>query len=331
MSNTMEIETSKAPRQKLKRHHSDLLMIDIEAFSTPVKSTKKVKLNSCNLLSNTEKSYAYLLFKTGESNEKEISSKLKRDQRTVKSFLSKVSSQKSFDPNHKSKGRWKKGGGKLDSRHKAMLRNWINQGVLQSAKDGWRRLNKIKNLPFISYKPVNNYLKTLGAFVKPRLKSEVSEENKAERVRFCTKFKKFNFKRVLFCDESLFELNRNNQKVFRLKGSPPPTKIKYNPNSRVMVWGGVSFWGKTSIHFVEGTMKGKDYKELLQARRRDILDIFREKGKWYFLHDGAPCHRPQTVKRYIRRWLTPNIMPHPAQSLDLNPIELVWALMKKKS
>ena len=79
MSNTMEIETSKAPRQKLKRHHSDLLMIDIEAFSTHVKSTKKVTLTSCNLLSNTEKSCAYLLFKTGVSHEKEIGSKPKRD------------------------------------------------------------------------------------------------------------------------------------------------------------------------------------------------------------------------------------------------------------
>lgn len=59
-----------------------------------------------------------------------------------------------------------------------------------------------------------------------------------------------------------------------------------------------------------------------------MMNIFEGRGVWRFQQDGAPAHRPLRVKRYIRRWLTPKIHPHPAQSPDLNPIEMVWAQMK---
>jgi len=83
------------------------------------------------------------------------------------------------------------------------------------------RLNKVRNLPYASYKSVNTYIKSLGGFVRPKLKSIISEKNKTKRLAFCENRKEFNFKKVLFTDESCFQMN-SNRKAFRFKGQPPP-------------------------------------------------------------------------------------------------------------
>jgi len=52
--------------------------------------------------------------------------------------------------------------------------------------------------------------------------------------------------------------------------------------------------------------------------------------KFWFQQDGAPSHRSKPTIRYIKRYVSPQILPHPAQSPDINPIELIWARMKKE-
>jgi len=175
---------------------------------------------------------------------------------------------------------------------------------------------------------VKNYLGKLGMFVKPRFKTQLSENNRQKRVQYCERFGNFSFKKVLFTDESSFQLNTNTLKVFQFKGQKPPQLTKHNPNVKIMVWGGISYWGKTSLHVVEENLNGEGYLKLLKKHRREMLDLFEGRGLWRFQQDNAPCHRTKKVKNYIKRWLTPNIHPHPAQSPDLNPIELIWAQMK---
>jgi len=94
-----------------------------------------------------------------------------------------------------------------------------------------------------------------------------------------------------------------------------------------MVWGGISNFGKTSLYFVEESLNGKKYRELLLEHRQEIKEIFARR-RWWFQQDSAPCHRANVTKQHIERNLTKRILPHPAQSPDLNPIELIWANMK---
>ena len=61
-----------------------------------------------------------------------------------------------------------------------------------------------------------------------------------------------------------------------------------------------------------------------------MLRLFEDRKIWYFLQDGAPSHRPKEVKNYIKRWISKRMINHPAQSPDLNPIEIIWAQMKVK-
>lgn len=322
----MEIETTKTRTlAKNKRNHNSIQGETVTFYKTPLKITKTNNYH----LTLTEKSFIHLSSVNGHSPE-QISKSVKRDKRCVKKFISKSSSRNSFSPKHNDKGRWKKGSTRLNESQKRILKRWLDNGEVKSSREAWIRLSKVKNLPRVSYGTVNSYLKTLGAFVQPSLKSEVSESNKAKRLKYCKKYERFNFRKVLFTDESSFQLNANTFRVFQFKGQTRPTKPKLNPNSKVMVWAGIGYEGKTSLHFVKGSLKSEGYVNILKSKRKEMLELFRSRAIWYFQQDGAPCHRPKRVKNYIKRWVTGKILPHPAQSPDLNPIELIWAQMKRK-
>jgi len=251
----MEIETSKNKMiQTGKRRHNQLL----EQFQKDINTkTKKIKVSIQSKptyhLSSLEKSFVYLNSALG-SEPKEIASSINRDPRSIKSFIqnAKTDSNAFVSQDYK-KGRWKKGNSKLDQRHKEFLNRWIQAGTIVSAKDAYLRLNSIQSVKSISYNPVRVYLKSLGKFVKPGLKPEVSTKNKSARLKYCLKFRNFNFQKVLFGDESIFHLNTNYQKSFHFRGQKAPKKQKFNPNIKIMVWGGVSYYGKTSLFIINGT------------------------------------------------------------------------------
>jgi len=75
-------------------------------------------------------------------------------------------------------------------------------------------------------------------------------------------------------------------------------------------------------------MDAKLYEEILQ----DFIpfaDEYMGKGVWLLQQDGASSHTAKTVDKYLKsqkvetyRW--------PPRSPDLNPVENVWAILKKK-
>jgi transposase len=332
---------SQSSTKKRKQGSSEIIdMLKLEFFQTPMKKVKKNTANtsgppqnntsqSYHPLNNTERSLAYLQSQLGASPH-EIALNLSRNSSTIKNFLDNAATSKSFAPRHSSKGRWTKGSTKLTERHKNLLQKWLQDRTMHSARQCWIRINKVKTLPSISYHPVNNYLKTIGSFVRPKLKSVVSPANRIKRLEYCNEYKDFNFGKVMFTDESSFQLNSNNLRAFRFRGQAPPRVTKFNPNYKVMVWAGISCFGKTSLHFVQGKLNQVKYTEMLSNHREEMVKIFRRRGNWFFQQDNAPCHKPVRVKDFIREYLTADILLHPPQSPDLNPIELIWAFMKTK-
>ena len=141
------------------------------------------------------------------------------------------------------------------------------------------------------------FLQALGAFQKPLLKTELTRKNIQKRLNYCLKYRNFYWRKVLFSDESTFQLNCNNQKVFKLKDQKAPSIPRKNPNTKIMVWGGINYTGKTSLYFVNGNLNADNYKKILKAKRREMLNLFKNRKIWYFQQDGAPCHRPVGIKR----------------------------------
>ena len=208
-----------------------------------------------NELSLLQKSQAYVSHLEGKTS-KQISREIGSDRRVVRKLLFKAKTINTIESNHKSKGRWAKGDTKLNKKQKEFIERWLLSGEVGSAKQAWIRTNKIKNLPRVGLSCVNAFVKTKGSFVKPNLKSEVSEKNQTKRIQFCQSHSNFNFRNVLFTDESSFELNSNSIKVFQPKGQKKPQKRKWNPNYKIMIWGGISWLGRLIYTLLLENSKG---------------------------------------------------------------------------
>ena len=295
---------------------------DEQGWKTPEKKTNA----SSHYLSLTPKCKIYLASKEGIKNVK-IARELGCDPKTVKKIVSKAKTKKTLDNQHSTKGRYPKGSSVLTERHKTFLLDWINEGKYSSTNEMWLHLCDIKTLKHVSYDTVNRYIKSIGKWVKPKLKRVNSQKNFIKRRNYCLAEKNVILHQdILYTDETMFELNRNTTRVFKFKRESMPEIEKLSTWVRQMIWAGISWYGKTEIQFIDGWINNKRYVELLKKARKSILDLFPR--EFYFLQDNARPHSHKHSIRYIKRWITKNIKDHPPQSPDLNPIEIVWGTLK---
>jgi transposase len=75
--------------------------------------------------------------------------------------------------------------------------------------------------------------------------------------------------------------------------------------------------------------KGADYVDLVLDR--PLWDVYieqsEEKGIVKVVEDGAPTHQSKVAQSFHSQNSLESF-PHPAQSLDMNPIEHVWKQLK---
>ena len=129
---------------------------------------------------------------------------------------------------------------------------------------------------------------------------------------------------VIFTDESTFQLECHRRKCFRKK---TPRKLKYQHKHpvKVHVWAGISKEGATHIVLFSGIMNAK-YGDILAAA---LVPFIREKypNQHRLFQDNDPKH----TSKYIQNVFAKNNInwwKSPAESADLNPIELLWGSMK---
>ena len=137
----------------------------------------------------------------------------------------------------------------------------------------------------------------------------------------------FYFQDVIFTDESKVVQRNISSRSYRKRGQKkigvPKPKHPYS----VMVWGGISRRGATSLVIFNGIMKSPFYQEqiLKGALMPFIQQNFPDHHR--FMQDNDPKHTSKSTQAFMEEnqinwWKTP------PESPDLNPIEMVWHELK---
>ena len=161
--------------------------------------------------------------------------------------------------------------------------------------------------------------------------------HRAARLTWCRRYLRFKIQdwaNILFTDESRFHLDSSDgrSRIYRRVGERYADACVIQRQSfgggSVMVWGGITAHGRTPLVVVAGNLTGIRYRDEI-VQPYVIPFIQAQANNVTFQQDNARPHVVRVVRAYLTQQNV-DLLPWPAVSPDLSPIEHVWGEMERR-